>query len=114
MKILVEITKEEIEFLKQLKNYFGEHDKILFEHKAYPMIDNLVKKLNKPAVINNEVMKCSCGKESSTPLCFECFKKGLKRENGVSVCCPYKHDCNELKHYKKCNERCSMYKQTDL
>lgn len=46
MKIEVEITKEEIEFLKQLKNYFGEHDKTLFEHKAYPVLDSLVKKLN--------------------------------------------------------------------
>lgn len=54
MKILVEITEEEIEFLKQLKNYFGEHDKIMFEHRAYPMIDGLVKKLNKP-----DVMDCS-------------------------------------------------------
>lgn len=86
MKILVEITKEEIEFLKQLKNYFGEHDKILFEHKAYPMIDNLVKKLNKPAVINNEAMKCSCGKPCRIPICFECFKKGLERESEVAAC----------------------------
>jgi len=51
MKIEVEITKEEIEFLKQLKNYFGEHDKTLFEHKAYPMLDNIVKKLNIQPVI---------------------------------------------------------------
>lgn len=61
MKIEVEITKEEIEFLKQLKNYFGEHDKIMFEHKAYPMLDNLVKKLNEPAVINNEAEASSDG-----------------------------------------------------
>lgn len=46
MKKEMEITKEDIEFLKQLKIYYAENDKIMFEHKAYPMLDSLVKKLH--------------------------------------------------------------------
>lgn len=30
--------------LKQIRNYFGENDKTLFEHKAFAILDSLVKK----------------------------------------------------------------------
>ena len=53
MKIEIEITEQEVKDLKAIRNYFGEHDKTLFEHKAYAVVDSLVKKLNKPAVINS-------------------------------------------------------------
>jgi len=72
----------EYEYTGEYRMYFEvDMPKILeayYEHK--------VKKLNKPAVINNEAMKCSCGKECKIPMCFECFKKGLERESEVSAC----------------------------
>lgn len=52
MKIEIEITEQEVKDLKAIRNYFGEHDKTLFEHKAYAVVDSLVKKLNIPAVIS--------------------------------------------------------------
>lgn len=46
MKIEIEITEQELKDLKTVRNYFGEHDKTLFEHKAYVVVDRLFKKLN--------------------------------------------------------------------
>ena len=51
MKIEIEITKQDIKDLKTVRNYFGEHDRTIFEHKAYAVLDSLVKKLNIPVVI---------------------------------------------------------------
>jgi hypothetical protein len=35
-----------IKDLKAIRNYFGEHDKTLFEHKAYAVLDNLIQALS--------------------------------------------------------------------
>jgi len=53
MKIEIDITEQEVKDLKAIRNYFGEHDKTLFEHKAYAVVDSLVKKLNIPSVIKS-------------------------------------------------------------
>jgi hypothetical protein len=29
--------------IKDVRNYFGEHDKTPFEHKAYSVLDNIIK-----------------------------------------------------------------------
>jgi hypothetical protein len=52
MRIQIEITEQDIKDLKAIRNYFGEHDKTIFEHKAYSVMDSLVKKLNIPAVMH--------------------------------------------------------------
>ncbi len=36
-------TTEEVKALKRVRNYFGEHDKTLFEHWAYSYLDNILK-----------------------------------------------------------------------
>lgn len=40
------ITKQDIKDLTEIRNYFGEHDKTIFEHTAYAKIDKILKKLN--------------------------------------------------------------------
>ena len=77
MKIEIDITEQEVKDLKAIRNYFGEHDKTLFEHKAYAVVDSLVKKLNIPAVISSV---CSCDNahgeiETKTNYCWYCLKK---------------------------------------
>ena len=52
MKIEIEINEQDLKDLKAVRNYFGEHDKTMFEHKAYAVLDSLVKKLNISAVSN--------------------------------------------------------------
>jgi hypothetical protein len=54
MKIQIEITEQELKDLKAIRNYFGEHDKTMFEHKAYAVLDRLVKLLATPAVSESE------------------------------------------------------------
>ena len=39
------ITQEDLKNLKRIRNYFGEHDKTLFEHSAYSILDSLLHKL---------------------------------------------------------------------
>lgn len=39
-------TTEEVKDLKRIRNYFGEHDKTLFEHCAYSYLDNVLKRIN--------------------------------------------------------------------
>lgn len=41
----IDITEQELKDLKEVRNYFIEHDKTLFEHKAYEVLDRVVKKL---------------------------------------------------------------------
>ena len=46
--------------------------------------DRLVRKNNKPFAIpavsgRSEQLFCSCGKPSKIPICMDCFKKGLER-----------------------------------
>ena len=43
----MKITKNELSSLKKIRNYFGEHDKTPFEHLAYVVIDDLIKKAEK-------------------------------------------------------------------
>ena len=40
--------------LKAIRNYFGEHDKTMFEHRAYTLIDNLIKHFEKGETIIEE------------------------------------------------------------
>lgn len=39
-------TTEEVKDLKRIRNYFGEHDKTLFEHWAYSYLDNVLKRIH--------------------------------------------------------------------
>jgi hypothetical protein len=75
MKIEIEITEQEVKDLKAIRNYFGEHDKTLFEHKSYAVVDRLVKKLNIPAVIKSVCYK-DCGNTQpsgrSDNICLNC------------------------------------------
>ena len=43
MKKQIEITEQELKDLKAIRNYFGEHDKTMFEHKAYVILNRLIK-----------------------------------------------------------------------
>lgn len=47
----IEITEQELNDLIAIRNYFGEHDVTIFEHKAYTVIDNMIKNSN--IVISN-------------------------------------------------------------
>lgn len=52
-------SEEDIKDLKRVRNYFGEHDVSVFEHTAYKIIDDAIKKLTLPD-INNPVVCQSC------------------------------------------------------
>ena len=39
-------TTEEVKDLKRVRNYFGEHDKTLFEHWVYSYLDNILKRIH--------------------------------------------------------------------
>lgn len=45
----MEIT---IEDLKQIRNYFGEHDVSIFEHKAFDIMNTLVKEREVKSIVN--------------------------------------------------------------
>lgn len=47
MKNRIEITEREVADLKRIRAYFGENDKTPFQHLAYAVLDNLIKKINK-------------------------------------------------------------------
>jgi hypothetical protein len=71
MKIQIEITEQELKDLKAIRNYFGEHDKTMFEHKAYAVLDRLVKLLATPAVSESVQtvrgdLACKCGNKLFT------------------------------------------------
>lgn len=38
----LEITKQDLKDLKAIRNYFGEHDKSMFEHKAYAVLNRII------------------------------------------------------------------------
>lgn len=42
--IIVELNEDEVKDLKAVRNYFGEHDVSMFEHKAYSVLDRLLNK----------------------------------------------------------------------
>ena len=39
-------TTEEVKDIKRIRNYFGEHDRTLFEHWAYSYLDNILKRIH--------------------------------------------------------------------
>jgi len=41
---MIEITEQELKYLKLIKNYFGENDKTSIEHLAYAVLERLIKK----------------------------------------------------------------------
>ena len=45
MDSIIIITGQELKDLKEIRNYFGEHDATLFEHKAYAVLDSLIKRV---------------------------------------------------------------------
>lgn len=45
MKVTIEISEQELKDLRRVRNYFGKHDKTMFEHAAYVIVDNVVKKI---------------------------------------------------------------------
>jgi hypothetical protein len=45
MKKEIEINEQDLKDLKAVRNYFGQHDKTIFEHKAYAVLDKFYKKL---------------------------------------------------------------------
>jgi len=75
MKYEIEMTQQDIKDLLAVRNYFGENDRTMFEHKAYAILDRLVKKLNTPRV---SVSFCQCNGEFDTYLidgiefCYSC------------------------------------------
>lgn len=52
-------SEEDIKDLKRVRNYFGEHDVSMFEHAAYKIIDDAIKKLTLPSITNCPI----CGAE---------------------------------------------------
>lgn len=57
MKVTIEISEQELKDLKQVRNYFGEHDKTMFEHAAYAIVDRAVKKIEQAAHCQNSVKR---------------------------------------------------------
>ena len=53
MKIEIDITEQDIKDIKEVRNYFGEHDETMFEHKAYAIMDILLKKSTKFTAIKS-------------------------------------------------------------
>ena len=45
MKTKQKNTNIKVKDLKAVRNYFGEHDKTMFEHRAYAILDKFYKKL---------------------------------------------------------------------
>lgn len=45
MNVKIEISEQEIKDIKSIRNYFGEHDKTVFEHSAYDIIDRFLNKI---------------------------------------------------------------------
>ena len=83
MKIEIEITELDLKELREVRNYFGEHDKTLFEHKAYAVVDSLVKKLNIPDVSNSA--KSTWKDEWQVCSGFEHHKKLLTDNHMINI-----------------------------
>lgn len=72
----IEITEQELKDLKGVRNLFGVNDKTMFSHKAFAILDNLVKKTSDI----QHVSKCSCTNSSDAYLmadgahCDDCDK----------------------------------------
>jgi hypothetical protein len=67
MKYEIEMTEQDIKDLRAVRNYFGENDRTIFEHKAYAILDGIVKKLNTP-----RVSKCDEPVRETTVCCETC------------------------------------------
>lgn len=44
-KYEIELSEREVEDLKRIRNYFGEHDVTQLEHLAYNELNNLIKQI---------------------------------------------------------------------
>ena len=44
--IKTEITVEEMQALKHIRNYFGQNDKTQLEHLAYDVLDRIIKRID--------------------------------------------------------------------
>lgn len=68
---------------KEAKTYLNKYFKAQYleetddEYKA--LVRLLKKALRQPPVISS-VCYCKCGKESKSPLCYDCFKEELERQ----------------------------------
>jgi len=79
MKIQIEITEQELKDLKAIRNYFGEHDKTMFEHKAYAVLDRLVK-LYATTAVSVELPE----------LCSQCFRRNVNNDKVCKCGKPFK------------------------
>lgn len=66
-------------YLWMNENGFDHNIKQRVEGKFIEYYRTQLLKLNKSDVIGS-VCICECGKEASCPICRDCFKKGLERE----------------------------------
>lgn len=76
MKYEIEMTEQDLKDLRAVRNYFGENDRTIFEHKAYAILDRLVKKLNTPRVSNSFCPECgdNSGWYADEDLIYNCSK----------------------------------------
>ena len=72
MKYEIEMTEQDIKDLRAVRNYFGENDRTIFEHKAYAILDALVKKLNTPRVSNQACDFCGQPAMDGETHCEKC------------------------------------------
>lgn len=70
MKIEIDITEQELKNLREVRNYFGEHDKTLFEHKAFSVIDVIIKKLI--------CVRCNKLNDNDCSICYDCTEEVQK------------------------------------
>lgn len=87
MKMSIDITEQEIKELKTVRNYFCEHDTTTFEHKAYAILNSLLRKFEVEPIIPKPDVSCrSCAHwEASFPNepCDRCdtnFSEWKKKE----------------------------------
>jgi predicted RNA binding protein with dsRBD fold (UPF0201 family) len=91
MKYEIEMTEQDIKDLRAVRNYFGENDRTIFEHKAYAILDGIVKKLNTP-----RVSKCDEPVRETT-VCDTCrYSKSMKHHDYM-----WCRDCQQGSHYEQ-------------
>lgn len=69
----IELTEQDIQDIKEIRNYFGEHDKTLFEHKAYSVLDGIVKKWEPKTECKHENKMLNADWTKS--VCIDCNKR---------------------------------------
>ena len=55
MTLTIEVSDDELIMLQRIRNHFGP-GKAIFEHSAYSVLDELIKKLKKADTFGNEKM----------------------------------------------------------